>query len=112
MGETLSSPIVADPYTIHTESFISMGSFVAKTEAEALFKYLCTRFCRALLGTLKVTQDNYPEAWANVPLQNFSSNSPIDWSKSVNEIDEQLFAYYNLNESEQDFIRSTIKEMQ
>ncbi len=111
LGEALSSPIIANPYTIHTESFISMGSFKTKSEAEALYKYLCTKFCRAMLGTLKVTQDNYPESWANVPLQNFNSNSPIDWTKSINEIDEQLFAYYGLSDDEQNFIKSTIKEM-
>ena len=52
------------------------------------------------------------EAWANVPLQDFKGNSPIDWTKSISEIDEKLFAYYDLSETERNFIKSTIKEMQ
>ena len=64
-----------------------------------------------MLGILKVTQDNTRDAWAFVPLQNFSSNTPIDWTKSVSEIDEQLFDHYGLTEPERTFIKSTIKEM-
>jgi len=77
-----------------------------------LYKYICTKFVRALLGTKKVTQHNLPDAWANIPLQNFTNKSPIDWTKSINEIDEQLFVQYALTESERTFIKKSIKEMQ
>ena len=65
-----------------------------------------------MLGTLKVTQDNPKETWMNVPMQDFTDKSDIDWSKSVAEIDKQLYAKYNLDKSEIAFIESMIKPME
>ena len=64
-----------------------------------------------MLGTLKVTQDNSPDKWANIPLQDFTAASDIDWSKSIPEIDKQLYAKYGLDEKEIAFIESHVKEM-
>lgn len=66
---------------------------------------------RMMVSLLASTQHLNKDKFKYVPLQNFNSNSPIDWTKDINEIDEQLFAYYGLSDSEQDFIKSTIKEM-
>lgn len=64
-----------------------------------------------MLGTLKATQHNPKDTWANVPLQNFTEGSDIDWSKSVAEIDAQLYAKYGLTDEEIAFIESMIKPM-
>jgi type II restriction enzyme len=40
-----------------------------------------------------------------------TSSSDIDWSKSIAEIDEQLFDKYGLDEPERNFIRTKVKEM-
>ena len=112
MGEELANPFVAGPGSGSTTTFLSVGKFESEAEANACLSYIKTRFARLMLGILKVTQDNTRDAWAFVPLQDFSKNTPIDWTKSVGEIDEQLFAYYGLTEAEQTFIKSTIKEMQ
>lgn len=64
-----------------------------------------------MLGTLKVTQDNNKGTWKNVPLQDFTSNSDIDWSKSISEIDQQLYKKYELDEEEINFIETHVKEM-
>lgn len=64
-----------------------------------------------MLGTIKVTQDNSKELWANVPLQDFTSNSDIDWSKSIPDIDRQLYAKYHLTDEEIAFIERMIKPM-
>ena len=109
--EALSSPIVVEPKIGHTQTFISMGKFDNRQSAENLLCYLKTKFCRALLGTLKTTQHNSKATWANVPLQDFTSNSDIDWSKSIEEIDEQLFDKYGLDDKEREFIRTKVKEM-
>lgn len=74
-------------------------------------KYIKTKFARTLLGTLKVTQHNPSETWANVPLQDFTVSSDIDWSKSIAEIDQQLYAKYGLSAAEINFIETTIKPM-
>lgn len=65
-----------------------------------------------MLGTMKITQDNATkEVWKNVPMQNFTSTSDIDWTKSIAEIDQQLYKKYGLSEEEIQFIESKVKEM-
>ena len=71
-----------------------------------------TKFSRALLGVLKITQDNPPEKWKFIPLQDFTSNSDIDWTKSIAEVDQQLYKKYGLSEEEIQFIESKVKEME
>ena len=64
-----------------------------------------------MLSTLKVTQHNPKNTWKNVPLQDFTSKSDIDWSKSIVEIDKQLYKKYDLSKKEIDFIETQVKEM-
>ena len=112
LGEVLSTPLIGEPLIGYTQSFISIGSFDNVNEAEACLKYIKSKFARVMLGILKATQDNSKEVWRLVPLQNFTSESNIDWSKSVAEIDQQLYAKYGLDESEISFIESKIKPME
>ena len=111
IGEMLSTPLIGEPLIGYTQSFIGIGSFETEIEAEACLKYVKSKFSRTLLGILKITQDNPPEKWRFVPLQDFTANSDIDWSKSIEEIDEQLFDKYGLDEQERNFIRTKVKEM-
>lgn len=91
---------------------MSIGKFEKEDEAVACLKYVKTKFARAMLGTLKVTQNNPRKTFANIPLQDFTSSSDIDWSKSISEIDSQLYAKYGLNQSEINFIESNVTAMQ
>lgn len=111
IGEVLSTPLVGEPLVGVTQSFITFGAFSSENEATAALKYIKTKFCRTLLGILKVTQDNSKETWKYVPNQDFTENSDIDWSKSVAEIDQQLYAKYKLSDKEIAFIESMIKPM-
>ena len=76
-----------------------------------MLKYVKSKFCRTLLGILKITQGNNRDTWAKVPLQDFTANSDIDWSKSIPEIAKQLYEKYGLTEEEVEFIESMIKPM-
>jgi Eco57I restriction-modification methylase/Type III restriction enzyme, res subunit len=111
-GEVLSTPLIGKPLVGFTQSFISIGSFDTKIEAESCLKYIQSKFMRAMLGALKVTQDNNKDVWRFVPLQNFTSDSDINWSKSIKEIDQQLYAKYKLTNKEIDFIETMIKPME
>ena len=111
IGEVLSTPLIGSPLIGFTDTFISFGSFETQIEAEALLKYIKTKFARAMLGVLKITQDNTRDKWAKVPLQDFTSSSDIDWSQSVAEIDAQLYKKYGLSQEEIDFIESKVREM-
>lgn len=101
--------ILAEPGVVCTETFLAIGPFASKVEMMNCKKYMSTCLFKILLffgkGTIHVTQDvfNY------VPLQDFTSKSDIDWSKSVAEIDQQLYKKYDLTPDEIDFIEKTVK---
>lgn len=116
IGEVLSTPVIGVPVIGvpvigHTDTFLSIGKFASAEEASACLKYVKSKFARCMLGTLKATQHNPRSTWANVPLQDFTEWSDINWSKSVAEIDAQLYAKYGLTDEEINFIESMIKPM-
>ena len=110
-GETLSSPVVGAPSDSATPTFVSLGAFNTNTEANNASKYVKTKLLRSLLGVLKITQHNPQSNWSYIPLQDFTTNSDIDWSKSINEIDQQLYKKYGLSQEEIDFIETRVKAM-
>ena len=107
----IGEPLIGEPLIGHTQTFISIGCFKNYDEAEACIKYIKSKFARTMLGILKVTQDNKKESWRKVPLQDFTSNSDIDWSQSIEDIDQQLYKKYNLSQEEIDFIESKVRAM-
>ncbi len=116
IGEVLSTPVIGVPVIGvpvigHTDTFLSIGKFASAEEASACLKYVKSKFARCMLGTLKATQHNPKDTWANVPMQDFTTNSDIDWTKSIEEIDAQLYSKYNLSDDEIAFIESMIKPM-
>lgn len=111
IGEVLSTPLVGEPLVGYTQTFISFGAFDNQKEAENCLKYIKTKFARAMLGTLKITQSNKKDTWLNVPLQNFTNSSDIDWTKSITDIDKQLYKKYGLSDKEISFIEEKVKEM-
>jgi hypothetical protein len=111
-GSILTKPEILPPNTGFTHTFLGIGGFSTKLESEAALKYIKSKFARALLDILKVTQDLNADKWKYVPLQDFTSNSDIDWSKSISEIDKQLYKKYGLTDEEIDFIETNVKEME
>ena len=116
IGEVLSTPLIGEPLIGepligYTRTFIGIGAFNSKQEAEICLKYIKSKFARCMLGILKITQDNNPEKWKYVPLQDFTENSDIDWTKSIPEIDQQLYKKYGLDQAEIDFIETHVKAM-
>ena len=111
-GEALTSTEIIPKGYGATDTFINIGSFQSKYEAESLTKYIKSKFLRTMLGIKKVTQDNSRSMWNMIPLQDFTISSDIDWSKSISEIDQQLYKKYKLSQEEIDFIESHVKEME
>lgn len=107
----IGEPLVLEPYVAFTETFISIGAFDNEEEAHNALKYIKSKFARALLGVLKVTQDNPRDKWKFVPLQEFNSNSDINWTKSIPEIDQQLYTKYKLSQDDIDFIEGKVRQM-
>ncbi len=111
-GEKFSTPISANPYEICTDTFLEVGPFDTKFEADAAVKYVKTKFFRALVGCKKTGVFSYKDAFLYVPLQNFSIDSDIDWSSSIENIDQQLYQKYRLSEIEINFINDKVLKME
>lgn len=117
IGEVLSTPLVGTPLVGtplvgHTQTFISFGAFDTEVEAENCLKYIKTDIARAMLGTLKVTQHNQSkEVWSNVPWFDFNDYSQIDWSKSVEEIERQLYDYFNVPDNIIAELKANVRRM-
>lgn len=110
-GEVLGNPKIVAPGVGTTDTFLSIGQFGTEDEAKALLKYVKTKFLRALLSVKKITQNMTKSVWSLIPMQNFTSNSDIDWSQSISNIDQQLYKKYKLTQEEIDFIETNVKEM-
>jgi len=103
--------IVGNPNEVCTETFLLIGPFNTQAEQLNCKKFFDTTFFKILLffgrGTMQVSKD----VFRFVPLQDFTEGSDIDWSRSVAEIDAQLYAKYGLTDEEIAFIESMIKPM-
>lgn len=98
------------PNMLCTETFLAIGPFKSEDEAKNVIKYTKTKFLRILVGARKL-KNMTSNTYKFVPLQNFNTESDIDWSQSIANIDRQLYAKYNLDEDEIAFIESMIKPM-
>lgn len=117
LGDEKQVAILGKPYlgkanSVCTDSLIPIGCFDTEAEALNLQKYIKTKFLRYIVGILKVSQNVSQNVYQFVPLQDFTDKSDIDWSKSVAEIDQQLYKKYNLSDEEITFIESMIKPME
>ena len=106
--------ILGKPGTICTEAYLVVGGHLGLDEVSAsnLIKYFKTKFARFLHSLAKASQDATSKTFKYVPLQDFTLQSDIDWSKSIPEIDKQLYAKYGLSPDEISFIESMIKPME
>lgn len=103
--------ILGNKQEICTETFLLVGPFETQLEQSYCKKFFDTNFFKILLyfgrGTMQVSRD----VFRFIPMQDFTAGSDIDWGKSVEEIDAQLYAKYNLSDEEIAFIKSMIKPM-
>ena len=109
--KVISNIKVLEPNEVCTDSYILLGCFEHKSEAQALHTYLRTTFARYLLlqalSSIHITRERF----VFVPLQDFTSNSDIDWTQPIDAIDQCLFDKYGLTEDERAEILKTISPM-
>ena len=98
--------IIGEPQATCTETFLLVGPFDTQEEQLNCNKYINTSFFKILLffgrGTMQVSQD----VFRFVPLQNFTNQSDIDWMKTTEDIDRQLYVKYGLTKQEINYIES------
>ena len=104
---------VGEPNSISTETYIVIGADLDlnKESANNLANYCFTKFTRFMHSLPKVSQHGTSKTYKFVPLQDFTSKSDIDWTKSVEQIDQQLYKKYKLSNEEIEFIEKMIKPM-
>ena len=112
LGGSYSPIIIAEPKDCCSEMYIEVGPFKTLEETKNAQKYFYTKFFRAVFYKRKMSQNTARETYSDVPIQNFTNNSDIDWSVSVSEIDKQLYKKYGLDKDEIVFIEEKIKEME
>jgi len=96
----LSKPIIAEPGTACTETYLVAGHFATELDAMRYAKYLRTRFVRFLVSLRKPTQDAARGVYGFVP------DVPLDqeWT------DAKLYKRYGLTTEEINFIESQVAE--
>lgn len=110
-GEVLASPTVIEPGVGTTHTFITIGAMDDLGSATACLNFIKTKFGRTMLGVAKITQDNKRHTWRYVPNQDFTASSDIVWTKSIAEIDKDLYVKYGLDADEVAFIEENVKPM-
>jgi site-specific DNA-methyltransferase (adenine-specific) len=113
----LGKPFYGEPNSVCSQTFLVIGydaekHNLSKEECQNIIKYIYTKFFRYLVSIKKKTQNGPRGVYQFAPLQNFTSNSDIDWSKSISDIDQQLYAKYDLTADEIALIESKIKPME
>ena len=98
----VSAPIIAEPNSACTETYLVIKDFDNYREASYLVSYIKTRFFRFMMSLVKNTQNISRASYQFVPLQDF--NEP--WT------DEKLYKKYGLTEEEIAFIESMIRPME
>ena len=102
---------VVGPNDVCTDSYLIIGESEHKSVVENEYKYIQTRFARFLLMLAVSSINLSPDKFQFVPMQDFTNQSDIDWNKTIPQIDQQLYAKYNLSEDEIAFIEKMIKPM-
>lgn len=110
--QIIGKPILGEPGTCCTETYIVIGPLANREVAENLVKYIRTRFFRFMVLQKKVSQQLPSTVFSFVPLQDLTANSDMDWNQPVADIDQQLYVKYNLSSDEIAFIEKMIKPME
>lgn len=98
----ISQPIIAEPYSVCTETYLVVKDVTSEEEGKNVVSYMKTKFFRFMMSLVKNTQNISKGCFSFVPLQDFSH----PWT------DGMLYDKYGLSKEETDFIDSMIRPME
>jgi len=104
--------VIAMPNVICTEMYLRIGPFDTEFECKNCLNYIKTKFFRHLLQVRRFGMNMSQKIFNSIPLQNFTSNSDINWNESIPEINKQLYDKYKLDDKERKWIEEKVKEME
>ncbi|MFO0803253.1 MAG: Eco57I restriction-modification methylase domain-containing protein [Gemmataceae bacterium] len=97
----ISTPFLGEPGSISSETYLCIGPFDSKSQAESVLSYLSCRLTRLLILLHKPSQDTTRKVYTFVPTQK--------WNKQWT--DEALYAKYGLTAGEIAFIEKIVRPM-
>jgi site-specific DNA-methyltransferase (adenine-specific) len=97
----ISTPFVGAPGTISSETYLCIGSFRSKRQAESALSYLSCRLTRFLILLHKPSQNTTRKVYTFVPTQSWDRI----WT------DEELYAKYGITDNEIAFIEEVVRPM-
>jgi len=98
----ISTPFVGEPGSISSETYLCIGPFDSKKQAENALSYLSCRLTRLLILLHKPSQDTTRKVYTFVPTQK--------WTKKWT--DQDLYAKYGITENEIAFIEKLVRPME
>jgi hypothetical protein len=98
----ISTPFLGEPGSISSWTYMYIGPFDSKAEAESVLSYLSCRLTRFLILLHKPSADTTKRVYTFVPTQ--------DWTKRWT--DDQLYRKYGLSADEIAFIEKMVRPME
>ena len=97
----ISTPFVGEPGSIASETYLCIGPFDSKAEAESVLSYLSCRLTRLLILLHKPSHNTTRRVYAFVPTQEWTQR----WT------DEDLYEKYGITSDEIAFIEKVVRPM-
>jgi site-specific DNA-methyltransferase (adenine-specific) len=97
----ISTPFIGEPGSISSETYLCIGPFETKGEAENALSYLSCRLTRLLVLLHKPSQHVTKKVYTFVPTQ--------DWTRTWTDAD--LYKKYGLSSEEVAFVEKVVRPM-
>jgi len=97
----ISTPFLGEPQAISSETYLCIGPFDSKSEAESVLSYLACRLTRLLILLHKPSQDTTRKVYTFVPTQ--------DWTRVWT--DDALYTKYGLSDAEVAFVEKVVRPL-
>lgn len=97
----ISTPFIGAPGTISSETYLCIGPFDSRGDAESVMSYLSCRLTRLLVLLHKPSQHTTRKVYSFVPTQ--------EWTRQWT--DDDLYAKYGLSDTEIEFIERVVRPM-
>ncbi|MGD1204832.1 Eco57I restriction-modification methylase domain-containing protein [Mycobacterium seoulense] len=98
----ISTPFIGEPGSISSWTYMYIGPFDSKAEAESVLSYLTCRLTRLLILLHKPSQDTTRKVYTFVPTQ--------AWTKQWT--DDDLYTKYGISDDEVAFIEKFVRPME
>lgn len=98
----ISTPFIGEPGSISSWTYMYIGPFDSKKQAESVLSYLACRLTRFLILLHKPSQDTTRKVYTFVPTQKWTKR----WT------DEDLYAKYGISASEIAFMEKVVRPME